>query len=43
MEWTDIEHLATWVLEKRFKDYNHDMLGESEDRHNDNALAEILM
>lgn len=28
MEWTDIEHLAIWVMEKRFKDYNHDMLGE---------------
>ena len=28
MEWNDIEHLAIWVMEKRFKDYNHDMLGE---------------
>ena len=28
MEWTDIEHLAIWVMEKRFKDYKHDMLGE---------------
>ena len=28
MEWADIEHLAMWVMEKRFKDYNHDMLGE---------------
>ena len=24
MEWNDIEHLAIWVMEKRFKDYNHD-------------------
>lgn len=28
MEWTDIQHLAYWVMEKRFKDYNHEMLGE---------------
>ena len=28
MEWNDIQHLALWVMEKRFKDFDHEMLGD---------------